>query len=144
MTRSLVTPVLSRTGEKVDSIGSDALRCTQCPAGKPKNARNCSWSPVILATALEYLALDAVGGVLDRFLRVLTVADVADLRERLAGRDGGSFRWYRRAVPLQTMKGRVWAVSGALVRDDRVYLELHQPFWIDEADTSMKVQAGRT
>jgi hypothetical protein len=32
----LVTLVLSRTVEKVDSIGLDVLRCTQCPAGKPR------------------------------------------------------------------------------------------------------------
>ena len=37
----LVTLVLSRTVEKVDSIGFDVFRCTQCSAGKSKKQRSC-------------------------------------------------------------------------------------------------------
>ncbi len=52
----MVTLVLSRTVEKVDSIGLEVFRCTQCSAGKSKNASSWSASSVILATALGYLA----------------------------------------------------------------------------------------
>jgi hypothetical protein len=52
----LVTLVRRRTVEKVDSIGFEVFRWIQCSAGKSKKASSCSWSPVILATALGYLA----------------------------------------------------------------------------------------
>jgi hypothetical protein len=50
----LVTLVLSLTVEKVDSIGLDVFRCTQCLAGKSKKASSCSWSPMTFATAFGY------------------------------------------------------------------------------------------
>jgi hypothetical protein len=68
-----VTRVGSLTVEKMEiTVGLDVMRWIQCSAGKSKNASSCSWSPVILATAL---------GVLDRLPGLL-----ADLRQRLAGR----------------------------------------------------------
>jgi hypothetical protein len=52
----LVTRVLARTGEKVDSMGFVVRRCSQCSAGKSKNASSASWSSTTLATALGHLA----------------------------------------------------------------------------------------
>src|SRR5918995_5699363 len=52
----LVTLVLARTGEKVDSMGLVVRRCSQCSAGSSKKVSKASRSSVILATALGHLA----------------------------------------------------------------------------------------
>ena len=86
----LVTLVLSLTVEKVDSIGFEVLRCTQCSAWKSKKHSNGSRSSRSFSAALRPLRVELVveclGGVADMFA-VLGVSHLGEhlLRERLDG-----------------------------------------------------------